>query len=73
MDDARIIAMFFERNEDGIKQAERQYKRYLQNIAKNILTSKEDVDECVNDTYLARMRFQPKTLQLASTALTAKS
>ena len=59
MDDARIIAMFFERNEEGIKQAERQYNRYLQNIAKNILTSKEDAEECVSDTYLAAWNSIP--------------
>ena len=53
MEDAKIIRMFFERKEEGIKELERKYKRYCQTIAHNILSSKEDAEECVNDTYLA--------------------
>lgn len=53
MEDAKIIRMFLERKEEGIKELERKYKRYCQTIAHNILSSQEDADECVNDTYLA--------------------
>lgn len=59
MDDSRIVTLFFERNEEGIKEAEQKYKRYLQGIAGNILPSKEDAEECVSDTYLAAWQSIP--------------
>lgn len=59
MEDAKIIRMFLERKEEGIKELERKYKRYCQTIAHNILSSQEDADECVNDTYLAAWNSIP--------------
>ena len=52
MDDKRIVELFFERNENAIKETEKKYKRLLTYIAKNILVSDEDSEEIVNDTYL---------------------
>jgi len=52
MDDKQIVDLFFERNEEAIKKTEEKYSRYCNYIASNILASKEDCEECVNDTYL---------------------
>ena len=52
MDDKRIVELFFERNENAIKETEKKYKRLLTYIAKNILVSDEDSEEIVNDAYL---------------------
>ena len=47
MDEKQIVDLFFERNEDAIKETERKYSRYCNYIAANILESKEDCEECV--------------------------
>lgn len=52
MQDAEIVALYWERNERAIRETERQYGRYLFQIAHNILREREDSRECVNDTYL---------------------
>ena len=58
MDDKRIVELFFERNENAIKETEKKYKRLLTYIAKNILVSDEDSEEIVNDTYLKRIPWK---------------
>lgn len=52
MDDKLIVEMFLARNEDAIKLTEEKYSRYCMYVASNILTSTQDSEECVNDTYL---------------------
>ena len=52
MDDAKIVQLYFERNEQAIKETAKKYGRYCTSIAKNILGNDEDAEECVNDTYL---------------------
>ncbi len=52
MDDQRIIELYFERSEEAIKETERKYGNYCFLIARNILSSREDAEECLNDTYL---------------------
>ncbi len=53
MDDAEIIELFFARDERAIAETDRKYGRLCFRIAENLLHSKNDSDECVNDTYLA--------------------
>ena len=52
MDDNRIIELYFSRNEEAIAQTDQKYGRYCYRIAYNILTSKEDAEESVSDTYM---------------------
>lgn len=52
MDDSMIIDMYWNRNENAIKETNKKYGSYCFCIANNILNSKEDSDECVNDTWL---------------------
>lgn len=52
MDDKRIIELYFARKEDAIKETERKYGNYCFLIAHNILSSREDAEECLNDAYL---------------------
>ena len=52
MDDAKIVQMYFDRNEQAIPATEDKYGSYCTSIAKNILGNQEDAEECVNDTYL---------------------
>ena len=53
MDDDRIIELYWEREENAIKETSLKYGRLCSYIARNILSNYEDSEECVNDTYLA--------------------
>lgn len=53
MDDREIISLFFKREEQAIKETALKYGKLIFRISHNILFSKEDSRECVNDTYLA--------------------
>jgi len=59
MDDIGIIDLFFERSEDAIIQLRSKYQRYCHSIAFSILGSKEDAEECVNDTYMRAWKSIP--------------
>ena len=52
MDDTQIVQLYWDRNEQAIPATADKYGSYCTSIAKNILGSKEDAEECVNDTYL---------------------
>ena len=52
MEDTRIVDLFWERSEQAIAESEKKYGRYCHYIAKNILHSDADADECVNDAYV---------------------
>lgn len=53
MEDAQIVDLFFSRSEEAILEASKKYGKYLKYIACNILPSSEDVEEILNDVYLA--------------------
>ena len=59
MDDTAIIALYWDRNEQAIPATADKYGNYCASIARNILTSPEDVEECVNDTYLGAWNAMP--------------
>lgn len=48
MDDRGIIELFFNRDERAIEESERKYGAYCFTVARNILGSSEDAEECVN-------------------------
>ncbi|MBQ4064622.1 MAG: RNA polymerase sigma factor [Clostridia bacterium] len=52
MEDSAIVALYFDRSETAIRETERAYGRYGLTIAKNILGSREDAEECVSDAYM---------------------
>lgn len=51
MEDERIIALYFCRDEQAITATEERYGGYCRSIARNILSVAEDAEECVNDAY----------------------
>jgi RNA polymerase sigma factor (sigma-70 family) len=51
MQDEQIIELYLQRNEKAVEETQAKYGSYCFRIAKNILTIKEDVEECVNDTW----------------------
>ena len=53
MDDKKIIELFFARDEKAISETEKKYGKLARYVASNILSSREDAEECVNDALLA--------------------
>ena len=58
MTDRSIIELLEKRDEEGLREAERQYGQRLRRIAERLL-SKEDAEECVNDVFLALWNHVP--------------
>lgn len=52
MNDKDIIELYFSRSEDAITETDRKYGGVCRSTAYNILGSREDSEECVNDTYM---------------------
>ena len=59
MQDQQIVQLYWDRNEEAIKQTQQKYESYLSKISYNILANFEDSKECVNDTYLAAWNSMP--------------
>ncbi|HCP71503.1 MAG TPA: RNA polymerase subunit sigma-70, partial [Clostridiales bacterium] len=51
MEDAKILDLYFARDEDAIRETDTAYGKRLHTLAKNILQNREDAEESVNDTY----------------------
>ena len=52
MKDEEIIALYWKREEAAISATAQKYSSYCGSIAGHILSLREDVEECVNDTWL---------------------
>ena len=59
MDDSEIIELYFQRSEEAVTQTASKYGKYCYQIAYHILSSREDSEESVNDTYLAAWNTMP--------------
>lgn len=51
MKDEEIIALYFKRDENAIKETDISYRNYLFSISHGILYDDQDSEECVWDTY----------------------
>lgn len=72
MEDRDIIELFWARNEKAISLTAEKYGRLLCGIANNILSSKEDAEECVNDTYVRLWNAIPPSRPLKFSAFAAR-
>ena len=59
LSDDKIIALYWDRNENAIKHTDDKYRAYLLKIANNILKDMQDSEECLNDTYLSAWNTIP--------------
>ena len=59
MTDEKIIELFFARDEMALRHTADKYESYCFTIANNILSNRQDSEECVNDTYLAAWQSIP--------------
>lgn len=59
MEDSQIIELYYQRNEDAIRETDAAYGRKLHVLAERIVQSHEDAQECVSDTYLKTWNIIP--------------
>ncbi|MBQ9779958.1 MAG: sigma-70 family RNA polymerase sigma factor [Clostridia bacterium] len=59
MDDKTIIDLFFARNEQAIKEADKAHVQKCLSVAIRILGNRADAEECVNDTWLKAWQSIP--------------
>lgn len=52
LEDSEIISLFYERSEQAIAELERKYGAAVRKTVSNILGSRQDAEECINDAYL---------------------
>lgn len=52
MDDKKIIELYWARREDAIRETAVKYGKLCRFVVNNILASREDSEECINDTWL---------------------
>ena len=59
INDEIILTLFWERSEAALEKTMEKYGRNLYKIARNILHSNQDAEECVNDTLLSAWKAIP--------------
>ena len=59
IEDEKIIEMFFERSEQGIRELDIKYGKVCHKLSYNIVNSRQDAEECVNDAYLGTWNAIP--------------
>jgi RNA polymerase sigma-70 factor (ECF subfamily) len=59
MEDAAIVDLYWQRDQQAIPETDRKYGRYCHAIAYNICTNHEDAEECVNDTWFRAWNLMP--------------
>ena len=59
MEDHKIVDLYWARDEQGIAESDRKYGKILRSLSFSLLSSHEDAEECVNDTYLDAWNAMP--------------
>ena len=59
MTDTEIIDLFYERSEQAIDERAKKHGGAVERVAWNILGNEQDVEECVNDTWLGAWNAIP--------------
>lgn len=59
MEDSQILDLYWERNPEAISQTDQKYGAYCRQVSFQILRSREDSEECVNDTWLRAWNAMP--------------
>ena len=59
MDDREIIELYWQRSQEAIARTDIKYGGMCRGISYSILSSREDSEECVSDTYLTLWQRMP--------------
>jgi RNA polymerase sigma-70 factor (ECF subfamily) len=65
MEDRNIVELFFKRDQQAIRETDNKYGSYCKMIAGNILKSFQDVEECIDDTYIKLWNKIPPSRPIA--------
>lgn len=60
MEDYQIVDLYWARSEQAIRESDQKYGRMLTHLSFSMLSSSEDAEECVNDTYLEAWQRMPE-------------
>ena len=72
MDDTGIIDLYWARDERAVEETERKYGSHCRSISYRILKNRQDMEECVNDTYVRAWNTIPPQRPFALGAFLAK-
>ena len=72
MEDTGIIDLYWARDERAVEETERKYGAYCRTISWRILKNRQDVEECVNDTYVKAWNAMPPQRPFSLSAFLAK-
>ena len=72
MEDTDIIQLYWARDEGAIAATDEKYGTLCRSLSHNILASREDAEECVNDTYFKAWDTIPPTKPVHFFAYLAK-
>lgn len=59
LNDEKIVALYWQRDELAIKETDRKYGKFLLAIANNIVHNLRDNEECLSDTYIGAWNAMP--------------
>ena len=59
MEDHKIVDLYWDRSENAIVETQSKYGKLLYRLSFSLLSSHEDAEECVNDTYVAAWNSMP--------------
>ena len=59
MSDEKIVDLYWQRDEQAIKETDIKYKKFLLSVAMNIVHDMCDSEECLNDTYNGAWNSMP--------------
>jgi len=59
MSDEQIVELYWQRNEQAIRETDIKYKKYLLSVAYNIVHDERDCEECLSDTYIGAWNSIP--------------
>ena len=62
IDDERIIALFFQRDQQAIQELDAKYGKICHSFSYNIVNSWQDAEECINEAYLGAWNTIPPTM-----------
>ena len=65
MSDEKIVDLYWQRDEQAIKETDIKYKKFLLSVAMNIVHDMCDSEECLNDTYIGTWNAIPPARPVA--------
>ena len=65
MSDEQIVDLYWQRDEQAIKETDIKYKKFLLSVAMNIVHDMCDSEECLNDTYIGAWNAIPPARPVA--------